>query len=271
VRAIRIVTINIWGNNGDVERRMKVLIPQLIALEPNVVTMQEVREVPGGLRQASRVAEALNADFRFGVVDPDSPGGPIGNAIISNLPIKKTTTLDLPTPRGDLRAGIRCEISTQHGVMPITTAHLTYELDAAPAREMQTLALNEFAAPCPGELPAVLTGDFNCTPDSDVLRFFTGRCSIQGRGAYWRDAFHRRHPNSDGYTWSARNPYAKRSVERNRRIDYVLVGPMHDRGPGSVLHSRVVLDLAAPDEVYPSDHFGVFAEISLVPPEGEAW
>ena len=60
-------------------------------------------------------------------------------------------------------------------------------------------------------------------------------------------------------------------VERDRRIDYILVGPMHDRGPGSVLHARVVLDLPAANEVYASDHFGVFAEISLIPPEGDAW
>jgi endonuclease/exonuclease/phosphatase family metal-dependent hydrolase len=271
VRGIRLVTINIWGNNGDVARRMKVLVPQLIALQPNVVTMQEVREVPGGLRQAALVAEALGADYRFAVVDPNSPGGPIGNAIISNLPIRETQELTLPSPLGDLRAAVRCSLETPHGLQSVTTAHLTFELEGSPARELQAIVLDEFARAKPSVLPPILTGDLNCTPDSDVLRFFNGRRSLQGKGTYWRDAFHRRHPDSDGFTWSARNPNAKRSVERNRRIDYILVGPMHDRGPGSVLHSRVVLDLPAADEVYPSDHFGVFAEISLVPPEGDAW
>jgi endonuclease/exonuclease/phosphatase family metal-dependent hydrolase len=271
VRAIRVVTINIWSDNGDVDRRMKVLIPQLRALQPNVVCMQEVREAPGGLQQAQLVARALEADFRFAVVDPNSPGGPIGNAIVSTVPILDASSLTLPTPLGDLRAAIRCELQTPHGVLAVTSAHLTYELDASPSREMQALALDEFSRAKTGALPPVLTGDLNCTPDSDVMRFFTGRASIQGRGTYWRDAYHRRHPDSNGFTWSSRNHYARRSVERDRRIDYVLVGPMNDRGPGSVLHSRVVLDLPAPNEVYASDHFGVFAEISLIPPEGDAW
>jgi endonuclease/exonuclease/phosphatase family metal-dependent hydrolase len=132
-------------------------------------------------------------------------------------------------------------------------------------REAQVVALDAFARANPGPLPTVLTGDFNCTPDSDVHRFMTGRASLGGQGTYWRDAFQRRHPRSDGFTWSARNPLVARSVERNRRIDFVFVGPMRERGPGAILHARVVLDLPGPEEVYPSDHFGVFAEIALVP------
>ena len=56
-----------------------------------------------------------------------------------------------------------------------------------------------------------------------------------------------------------------RNVERNRRIDYIFVGPMQEQSPGAILHSRVVLDLPNADDVYPSDHFGVFAEMALVP------
>jgi hypothetical protein len=40
---------------------------------------------------------------------------------------------------------------------------------------------------------------------------------------------------------------------------------MRDDGPGAILHARVVLDLAGTDRTYPSDHFGVFAEIALQP------
>jgi hypothetical protein len=58
-----------------------------------------------------------------------------------------------------------------------------------------------------------------------------------------------------------------RSVERDRRIDFVFVGPMHDVGPGAILHARVVLDLPGHEEIYASDHFGVFAEIACDPVE----
>jgi hypothetical protein len=56
-----------------------------------------------------------------------------------------------------------------------------------------------------------------------------------------------------------------RNVERDRRIDFIFVGAMRDGGPGAILHSRVVLDLPGADEIYPTDHFGVFAELSCKP------
>jgi beta-glucosidase len=266
VRSIRVLTLNLWNDAGDVERRMDVLLPQVVALQPHVVGLQEVRQ-SRHIRQAELIANALGAEYRFACCDPGSERGPIGNAVVSRLPIIGHSTLALPSPPGDPRNALRCELQTPVGRLSFVTSHIAWELHAAPLRESQAVALDAFARRDPGELPTVLTGDFNSTPDSDVHRFLTGRASLAGHGTYWRDAFARRHPRSEGYTWSARNPYVARSVERNRRIDFIFVGPMHDSGPGAILHARVVLDLASDDEVYPSDHFGVFAEIATVPVE----
>jgi endonuclease/exonuclease/phosphatase family metal-dependent hydrolase len=257
--------LNLWNGQRHAERRMDVLLPQLIALQPHVVTLQEVIESPKGLMQGRRIAEALKGEYRFGVVDPESEGGPIGNAIVSRLPISAESRLVLPGPHGDKRGALRCDLTTPKGRVPVVTTHLTWELDAPNVRERQVEALDEFARANPGEIPTLLTGDFNCTPDALVHQFMTGRASLFGKGTYWRDAFQRRHPHSDGFTWSARNPYAARSVERNRRVDYIFVGPMRDEGPGAIQHARVVIDLPGAEDVYASDHFGVFAEIALVP------
>lgn len=258
--------MNLWNDAGESSRRMEVLMPQLIALQPQVIGLQEVRQGGGSAGQAELIAKALRADWRFAAVDPDSKGGPIGNAVISKLPILGEETLRLPTGRpGDLRNAIRCDIQTPGGRMPFISTHLSWELDAAPVREQQVVLLDEWARKNPGEVPTVIAGDFNCTPDSLVHQFLTGRASLLGRGTYWRDAYQRRHPHSDGYTWSARNPYVVRNVERNRRLDYVFAGGMEEGGPGAILHARVVLDLPNADEIYPSDHFGVFAEMALVP------
>lgn len=242
---------------------MEVLLPQLLALQPHVVTLQEVLEAPRGLQQGRIIAQALRGEYRFGCVDAESTGGPIGNAIVSRLPIRGESQLELPGPPGDHRGALRCELETAVGRLAIITTHLTWELDAPHHREEQVLALDQFARRDPGPIPTVMTGDFNCTPESLVHQFLTGRASLGGRGTYWRDCFQRRHPHSDGFTWSARNPYVARSVERNRRVDYIFIGPMKDDGPGAVLHARVVLDLPGADCVYPSDHFAVFAEIAL--------
>jgi endonuclease/exonuclease/phosphatase family metal-dependent hydrolase len=265
MQSIRIVTLNLWNGQRGVERRMEVLIPQLVALQPHIVTLQEVVEKPGGIMQGHIIAEALRGHYRFGVVDPHSPGGPIGNAIVSRLPITNEQHLQLPGPPNDLRGAIRCDVTTPAGRVAIVTTHLSWELDRPQAREEQVLVLDQFARQNPGPIPTVMTGDFNCTPDALVHQFLTGRSSLHGKGTYWRDAFDRRHPHSDGFTWSARNPYVARSVERNRRVDYVFVGSMKDEGPGAILHARVVLDLPGADEVYPSDHFGIFMEMALSP------
>ena len=263
MKSLRIVTLNLWNGQSGVDQRMEVLMPQLLALQPHVVTLQEVLQNPRGMQQATLIAAAMRAEMRFGCVDAESPGGPIGNAIVSKLPVRGQSQLELPGPDGDKRGALRCELETPRGRVSVVTTHLTWELDGPQHRERQVLALDEFARANPGEIPTLMTGDFNCTPDSLVHQFLTGRASLQERGTYWRDCFQRRHPHSDGFTWSARNPYVARSVERNRRVDYVFVGPMKDDGPGAVLHARVVLDLPGHEQVYPSDHFGVFAEIAL--------
>jgi endonuclease/exonuclease/phosphatase family metal-dependent hydrolase len=266
MRSVRIVTINLWNTARNPDARLEVLIPQLIALQPQIVALQEVRDVTGGRHQAEVIAKALRGEYRYAAADPKSEGGPIGNAVVSRLPIISHEVIALPAPRADdLRNAIRCEIQTPHGRLPFISTHLTWELDAAPVREEQVVLLDEWARKNPGGIPSVMCGDFNCTPDGLVHQFLTGRSSLLGRGTYWRDAYQRRHPHSDGFTWSARNPYVARSIERNRRLDYVFVGPMHDQGPGGILHARVCLDLASGEDVFPSDHFGVFVELSLVP------
>jgi hypothetical protein len=63
-----------------------------------------------------------------------------------------------------------------------------------------------------------------------------------------------------GHTWSNRNSYAVVALEPDRRIDYVFVGLPQRSGPGQLLSCRVVCN----DEkggVWPTDHWGVYAEL----------
>jgi endonuclease/exonuclease/phosphatase family metal-dependent hydrolase len=78
-----------------------------------------------------------------------------------------------------------------------------------------------------------------------------------------------------GYTWSNRNAFAAVALEPDRRIDYVFVGypvrgdPEH-YGLGRIDRCRVVCDQAV-DGVWPSDHFGVYAELRTDPLPIPAW
>jgi endonuclease/exonuclease/phosphatase family metal-dependent hydrolase len=152
-------------------------------------------------------------------------------------------------------------------MLPFVATHLSWEMWQAPRREKQVVALDEFVHENPGDLPVVIGGDFNTSPDSAAIMFLTGKMSLQGRGTYYRDAWQRRHPFERGATWSDKNPYTVRWIERNRRLDYLFVGQIRDDGWGAILDCRVVLDMPGPDGTFASDHFGVYAEIGLAPPE----
>src|SRR2546423_13105687 len=129
MNAIRIVTLNLWNGQRGVERRMEVLVPQLLALQPHVVTLQEVLEAPGMMQQGHLIANAMRAEYRFGCVDAESAGGPIGNAIGARLPLRGESRLTLPGPEGDRRAALRCEIETAAGAPSGLANHLTREPD----------------------------------------------------------------------------------------------------------------------------------------------
>ncbi len=66
----------------------------------------------------------------------------------------------------------------------------------------------------------------------------------------------------EGSTWDNRNAHAAQDFEPNRRIDYVLVGYPREAGIGQVVEARLVGDQPV-DGVWPSDHFGVVADIRI--------
>ena len=85
---------------------------------------------------------------------------------------------------------------------------------------------------------------------------------LNGRSVYLADCFHVAGDGSPGYTFARRNPYAALAREPNRRLDYIFVRGPDKRGRGEPLSARVVLD--EPDGgVFPSDHFGVLADLQL--------
>ena len=112
------------------------------------------------------------------------------------------------------------------------------------------------------KLPAVLVGDFNAEPESNEIRFLKGLHSIDSRGAYFCDAWVRAGSGSEGATWTQRNAYSGPWGLPDRRIDYIFVAAPGVRGPGTVRTCRVVCDEAV-DGVWPSDHFGVLADLSI--------
>jgi hypothetical protein len=111
----------------------------------------------------------------------------------------------------------------------------------------------------------VLAGDFDAVPASASMRFWTGLQSLHDVSVAYRDAWETTHPGEDGHTFSPTNPLVTSGnwpLELGRRIDYILVR-CDEHGPTLRIDScRRVFD-AAVDGVWPSDHFGVVADLSV--------
>jgi endonuclease/exonuclease/phosphatase family metal-dependent hydrolase len=259
---LRVVTLNLWNDRERPARRLEVIAEGLRELGPDLVCLQEVRE--GSLiSQGSSLGRMLGMFFAFGLVDSQSAGGPMGNGVLSRYPIQSAENLPLPSAPDDPRFALKVTVRTDAGPVLMTSVHLSWEPHLAQRRERQVLSLDEITR-APWDAHVIVAGDLNSAPESRAVRFLCGLDSIDERGTYFRDAWARRHPHEDGFTWSSRNPYAVRRIELNRRIDYILVrGPVTEREAHTIEGAKVVLDSPAADGTWPSDHFGVLAVVRL--------
>jgi len=263
---VRILTLNLWGEQAPLAERLALIVDGCRALAPDVIALQEVREVPGRVENtAGTIAAALGFHFTFAVATPWG-GGDEGLAICSRLPIGRSEHKELPhAVEAERRVVLGAAIETERGPLPVFTTHLNYRLADGGKRADQIAGVDAFTAGWSTELPRILCGDFNAVPRSDEIRFLRGLHSHDGRRAYWQDAWEHTHGQESGFTWAARNPYTERLgwLEPDRRIDYIFVSPMFRDGRGTVVRSAIVLDIPRPGGVWASDHFGLLADVRI--------
>jgi endonuclease/exonuclease/phosphatase family metal-dependent hydrolase len=270
VDVLRALTLNIWNRQGPWERRKPLIQAGLRELAPDVAGLQEVLAF-GGASQADELVADLGWNVHYAPAWSIGGGLTYGNAILSRWPILERDVLPLPAPpEHDTRSVAFAVLDAPCGRVPVFCTHLTFQLYLSEARCAQVRALaDHVAARAPTDgFPPILLGDFNAEPESDEMRFLRGLTPLGGRSVFFADCWDlttAREPGAGrGFTYDRRNTYALRSREASRRIDYVYV-----RGPdralrGEPLSCRVVLDQPV-DGVWPSDHFGVLAEIQAAP------
>lgn len=284
---LRLVTLNFWGIEAPLQRRLTLAENQLRALDPDVVCMQETRPLDGrhGRTTADHLADALGYERVYAVSlrwnDGDffagHAGGEEGLAILSRHPIAEHRTLCLPEARPtEARVLLSARIDAPSGPVWCHTTHLHYRLDDGLAREQQVVAIDDairaIALECEPGAVQILCGDFNATPDHDEIRYLRGLTTLAGRRTHYQDAFARIHPRDDGITWSSENELTRplRSLDIDRRIDYIFVTTRRKDGRGTICDARVVLterDDPGGGEpgVCASDHYGVLADVQIAP------
>ncbi len=283
---LRVVTLNFWGTEPPLDRRLDLAIRQLRDLAPDVICLQEVRPLDGklGTTTAHTIAAALGLVAHYAVAcewddHPKLAPGQEGLAILARE-IVSTRTQALPEPRpADSRLLLSAQVATDAEPVWIHTTHLHYRLDDGVAREKQVLAIDAAIRDLRTDTspPQILCGDMNATPDSDEMRFLRGLTTLAGRRTHFQDAWLRLHREpspgegpAHGITWSSENRFTRplRSLDIDRRIDYVYVTSRKKDGRGTIHGSRVVLtdrEGDGEDSICASDHYGVLADVQVVP------
>jgi endonuclease/exonuclease/phosphatase family metal-dependent hydrolase len=194
------------------------------------------------------------------------PGLEFGNALLSRHPILEHQVLRLPGEEsGETRCVLYAKLASPHGEVPVFVTHLNWKLHHGSVRVRQIKRLVEFVdeRAAPGKtFPPVLMGDFNAEPESDEIRWLRGFATLDGQSVFFADAWAYGGDGGPGFTFDRRNPYAARSHEPPRRIDYIFVRGPDSHFVGEPLTTRVVFDQPDPDGVWASDHFGLYSEIS---------
>lgn len=282
---LRVVTLNLWGTEPPLEARLALAGRQLVALAPDVVCLQEVRPLDGraGRTTADVLAEALGMTAHYEVAVswsklPGLPDGQEGLAVIARRIVDRRVE-PLPEARpSEARILLSAAVDTVAGPIWVHTTHLHYRLDDGVARERQVVAVDDAIRRLGRDRdspPQILCGDFNAVADSDEIRFLRGLTTLAGRRTHFQDAWLRLHREPGpgdgppaGITWSSENRFTRplRSLDLDRRIDYVFVTTRKKDGRGTVHDCRVVLterEGMGQVTICASDHYGVCADVQI--------
>lgn len=261
-RPLTVLSWNLWWRFGPWEERLPAIIDTIRRLDPDLAGLQEVW-VADGTSSAHRIADALgyhvSVEHRL-VLD----GVGFGNAVLSRWPITGTQTAPLSADqvdRDEERLVLAADVEAPAGPLQLFSTHLNWRHDHGAARQQQVREVCALvASKRPRSYPAIVCGDFNAEPDSDEIRMMTGKAAVPSPGTVFVDTWAATNPAGEGSTWSNANPFAAEAFEHDRRIDYVFAGWRRPDGRGQPLRCRVVGDQPV-GGVWPSDHFGVLAEL----------
>ncbi|MFT5431496.1 MAG: endonuclease/exonuclease/phosphatase family metal-dependent hydrolase [Myxococcota bacterium] len=249
---LTVLTLNLRSHYDQRDRRLVAIASFLARVRPDVVFLQEVARDRHG-NDADRLAYPAG----YAVAHEHNSHTRRGLAILSRHPIRDVVAIELP---GKRRLAIAAVVEREGRLFSLVNLHLTPQLDAAKRRTRELRRILTLARNLPG--PTLVAGDFNFGDAGDENRLLSSG----------QDVYRARWPNAAGHTWDLANPLARRNSypdEPSRRLDRIIVL----NAEVTVLSVDIVLDDASAGGLYPSDHYGLLAEIEVWPdrvarPEG---
>lgn len=263
---MRVLTLNVFAHHSDWPARRAVLRDGLAALAPDVALLQEVVVTDG----EDQARDLFPTDHRVHHQPGRSADG-VGAAIVSRWPMEVLLEVSLDgEPIEWIGSLVVVRVDGPEPIGSVLVAHHkpTWVPAAEADRERQALVaarhVERLAAE--DELPVMLAGDLDATPDAASIRFLTGRQSLDGTSVKYHDAWAVRHPDDPGHTFSPANGIrsAHWRPRAGERIDYVMVRGAEHGGELDVVRCELAFDRPV-DGVWGSDHFGVVADLEPKP------
>jgi endonuclease/exonuclease/phosphatase family metal-dependent hydrolase len=269
-----LVTINILNDLSLWDVRGPLLVEQLFELDADLIAMQEVTLLKD-TSNAHWLAEQLNQHREDPEKTPPyetflcprtgSFAKKEGIAILSRLPIKHHESLDLLSQS---RVAQLVRFKVDNCELLLVNSHFFWEPGISEERQDQIELLLDFLDTQPVDQPVIICGDFNGMP---------GTPSIERMREYFDSAHKIVHKQEPEFTCPTPLPLSGKVKLRNvatfligmrpkpdpnwhGTLDYIFVDPRLQTED-----CRVVLNEPAADnpEIYPSDHFGLWADIKV--------
>lgn len=223
VPVLRVLTYNIHHGEGVDGKLDLTRIAAIIASSrADVVALQEVDQKTTrtkGIDQAAEIAQLAGLQVAYGKA-MDYQGGAYGQALLSRWPLAEVTVHALPNP-GKVEPRIAVSAVIRPPGKPafrFVGTHLDATRDDT-ARWQQAERLLELFGK--GDLPVILTGDFNSRPDTRTMKALFGTFADAAAA----------HPE---FTIPSKKPTG--------RIDYVLTRPVWRVVSSTVLNEPIASD-----------------------------
>jgi endonuclease/exonuclease/phosphatase family metal-dependent hydrolase len=307
-QTLKVQTLNLWHHPIEYQARMAALIKKINNDTPDVLFLQEVTFPATGLNSAEILARETNLNIvsiHMQANPARNDGVNTGNAIMSILPpvtsepkLGETAgyrqdTLIEPSGYIPLIPNFQRTVnssavyawlrSRQGNDILAISAHLSWGVFNEYQRLQESIDINNLARSLTKLNPGALTvfgGSMNATPESDSVRFMTGKMAIEASENFWVDCWD--HCNLDeegGETQTPRNVWSKFMAGNNgtfdtgklpkRRIDYIFVRDWVFGQTGSPISSKVAFAEPLGSGNYAdatvSDHYGVEAILYDLP------
>lgn len=215
----------------DVERIARVIQ----SVKPDLVALQEVDQKvkrSQTIDEPAELARLTKMHVAFGA-NIDLQGGHYGNAILSRFPIARHQNHLLPRiDQSEQRGVIEAEITLPEMKQPLLFLATHFDFRSDERERLESVAVINKLADKHAELPALLAGDLNATPESKTLEQL---------------ALH----------WKRANAEVLPTVpvkEPKQQIDYILFRPQN---------RWKVVDVNVLDEAVASDHRAIAATLEL--------